>query len=506
MGAELTVAQRTICLVAFDRYDPVELDDEHRQMARRLFGDVDVIPASARRVLGVVLGARSGKSAILSALYSLWRMLTADLSMLGPGEQAFAAVVAPDKDTANQVRNFVAGRCEHQDIKPLVTSDPAGKITLKRSDGYQVVFAVRAASRGGARTRGRTYVSAVLDEACFFRDPSSGVINDQDEFDSVNARVIADGMVVVPSTPWTKTGLLWRLYTTNFGAPNTALVAHAPTLLMRENGPDWETIQAQERVARAVDPAKARREWDAEFGDTAGGLYFSTDIVSRSVEDIPARTLPPRGARVGCGGDLALVRDSAAVVVVHQDHDSDEVVVAEVLELHPEPGNPLRLSSVIADHAEVIRRHGADGMSVDQHELHAAGEHAEVSSIELRATAGGNSGNLERFTHARDIIHSGKLRIPREYQVVADQLRDIVAKPLSGGGLSFASPRRGGRHGDVARALIMALWDLDNGRVDWTEASQLNRTLIANSSLHSRQGSDAMRLRPFGGSRGRDVF
>lgn len=495
MGVELTVAQRTICLVAFDRYDPIDLDDEHSEMARLLFGDVDVIPETARRVLGVVLGARSGKSAILSALYSLWRMLTADLSMLAPGESAFAVVVAPDTDTATQVLNFLKGRINHPEIAPLVDGDPGRRVIMTRADGAVVEFTVRSASRGGARTRGRTYVSAVLDEACFFRDPSSGVVNDKDVFDSVQSRVIADGMVVVPSTPWMESGLLWSLFNLNFGSPQTAIVAHAPTLLMREGGPEFEAVEAMVRTATAVDEENARREYGAEFVAVGGGFYFSKELVSRSVLDIDPAPKPGRATCVGSGGDLALVRDSAALVVVHKERDSDVVTVAEIVERRPQKGAPLKLSSVVADFAETLHRHGALSTMVDQHSLEPAREHADDNGVTLNAAPGGNGGNLETFTAAREIIHTGRLWIPREYQIVADQLKEIVSKPLPGGGISFVSPRRSGRHGDVARALILALWDLEQGHVDYTLAAKTNENLRNNPALHSRFGPDARRPR-----------
>jgi hypothetical protein len=502
VGVELTVAQRTIALVAFDGFDPVELDDEHLAMARRLFGPVDQIPDSARRVLAAVCGARGGKSAILSALYSLWRMLTADLSSVAPGEVAFAVVVAPDKDTAKQVRNFVAGRCEHPGIKSLIVGDPSESIQLRRPDGHLVEFAVRAASRGGSATRGRTYVSAVLDEAAFFRDAASGVVNDQEVFDSVNARVLPGGLVIVASTPYVEAGLLFKFWSENFGNPSTALVAHAPTLLMREGGPEYETIEAQVRVATAVDGENARREYGAEFISVGGGFYFSSELISRSVKDIAPIVARPNLAaiRVGCGGDLGLVRDSAALVIVHEV--DGKITVAEIVERRPAKGSPLRLSQVVADFAEAMGRHRVKTARVDHHAIEPAREHAAEHSINLEPAPGGNTGNEETFTVAREALHSGVVSIPREYQLVADQLREIIAEPLPGGGVSFVSPRKGGRHGDVARALILALWDLEQGQIDITPSIDVNRRLSANKAMQSRWGAGAMTPRFMGGGLG----
>jgi hypothetical protein len=76
LRVQLTPAQRVLCLVAFDGVEPEQLDGADRELAVKLFGPVDTIPSMARDVLVAVCGARSGKSYVLAALYSLWRALT----------------------------------------------------------------------------------------------------------------------------------------------------------------------------------------------------------------------------------------------------------------------------------------------------------------------------------------------------------------------------------------------------------------------------------------------
>ncbi len=68
--------------VAIDRIEPHQLDAEDREIARRLFGDVDVIPEDARRVMVWRLGRASGKTTIAAALI-LWALWTSDLSRVG---------------------------------------------------------------------------------------------------------------------------------------------------------------------------------------------------------------------------------------------------------------------------------------------------------------------------------------------------------------------------------------------------------------------------------------
>jgi hypothetical protein len=109
LGVTLTPAQRVLALVAFDGVQPAALDGEDRELAARLYGPIDEVPASARGVLVAVCGARAGKTRVLGALYSLFRALTADLSRLAPGEIAVALIVAPDMRLARQCLGYALG-------------------------------------------------------------------------------------------------------------------------------------------------------------------------------------------------------------------------------------------------------------------------------------------------------------------------------------------------------------------------------------------------------------
>jgi hypothetical protein len=276
LGVELTPAQRVLCLVAFDRVEPCQLDDADREIARELFGPVDVVPAAARAVLAALCGARSGKSYILAAIYLLWRALLADLSRLAPGEVAHALAVCPDLRLGRLIIRYAHGAASGCSwIAPLISADGADGFTITRPDGHAVMIECLPATRGGSALRGRSLVAAVLDECSFFRDESA-VVNDSELFRAVAPRVIKGGLVVLCSTAWGGMGLLADEIERNFGHPVTALACKAPTLLMR---PEMADLIARERIR---DPDNARREFDCESladdsaawprGDVNGGF------------------------------------------------------------------------------------------------------------------------------------------------------------------------------------------------------------------------------------------
>jgi hypothetical protein len=455
LSVDLSQAQRILVSVTFDGLNPQDLPEADQGIARQLFGGVLTFPQVTRAVLVAVCGARGGKSYILSAVYSLWRALYADLSTMAPGEVAVALLVAPDLGLARQDLNYVKGAVKADpELAALITADNADELVLMRPDGQPVSILCRAAGRGGAGLRGKSLVSAILDECAFFRDKSA-VVNDKDVFDAVSPRVLPGGLVVVASTPWAEAGLLFDEFTLNFGHPVTAMAVTAPTLLLFPSQRNRDAIDREE----ARDPDNARREFGAEFMAVGAGTFFDRDACVVD-EDAEPRTNASRGVNVGVGGDMALVRDAAALVVIHEENG--EYTIAEVIEYVPKKGEPLKLSAVVKEFAAAAKRHGADTIEVDHHELEASREHLP-DDVSLRACDGGQQGKIDTYTRLRDLLHAGKIRIPPQFQRLANQLRDVVKRPTTGGGLRIFSPHRNNVHGDIVSATVLALDMISEG-------------------------------------------
>jgi len=453
---QLTPAQRVLCLVAIDGVDPGQLEGEQRELARQLFGNVDTIPKSARSVLAVVFGGRSGKTYIFGGLYSLWRALTADLSTLAPGELAIAVLVAPDLRLGRQGLRYALGaakECEH--ISQLIETENKDSFTIRRPDDHVVSVECLPATSGGSALRGRSLVSAVLDEAAFFRDEGYSV-NDGEIFNAVAPRVLPGGLVVLASTPWAETGLLYEEFTKNHGDPRSAIAAHAPTLLMLDTERNREAVARE----RERDPDNAAREFDAEFMPMGSGLFFDPSAIADCVDEhLPTVHPPNTRFPASTGGDLGFRSDSSAFVTVRKQFEF--LVSAEITELRPQKGQPLVPSEVIAAGAAQVLRHGGSRLVTDHHYIESSREHLKRSRVMLIAAPGGIEGKIAVFTRAKSILHEGRLKIPAGQKRLIAQLREIVSKPTPGGGLTISSPRRGGAHGDVASAFVLALYDLE---------------------------------------------
>jgi len=231
IGVELTTAQSVFARVAFDGAEPRDLKGQERELAVQIFGRVDTIPPIARLVVAVAAGARSGKS-YLGALRLLHLALVTPLTTLAPGEQAAAIIVAPDMRLARQALRFALGAVERTpDLRRLLRAQTADSFTIERRDQHIVTVEALPATRGGAAVRGRSLVSALLDEFAFFRDESA-VVNDAQTHDAISPRVVRGGQLLEVSTTWAEAGLLYKFWSEQFGKPST-LTRNDPILLAR---------------------------------------------------------------------------------------------------------------------------------------------------------------------------------------------------------------------------------------------------------------------------------
>ena len=466
LGVKLSDPQRVLCTIAFDRAQPKDLPAKDRAIAAQLLGPVDTIPEVARQVLVCVMGGRAGKSYVFGALYSLWRCLAADLSTLAPGERGVAIIIARDLDLGRQTLTYATGAVRSSPrLAAMIVSDGKDVLELKRPDGHHVAIIVKAASSGGASGRGRTLVSAVLDEIAFFRD-NSYKINDEEVFRAVAPRLLPGGMAALVSTPWAEVGLLYDEFERNHGTPKTAIAAHAPTLLMFPSERNKLAVAAEyER-----DAENAEREFGATFMPQGSGLFFDPSALKRMLRAIkPLRKATARKVAT-IGGDVGLVHDSSAFTAIHRhwSRKSDSkllFVVADIEEYKPRRGAPLKLSAVVKSGAAMAKRHLTGTIVTDRYNIQAAREHLP-KGVGLWAPKETQEAIATRFALARDLINEGRVVVPdlgtdadgRVFRKLLLQLSQVTKRPMPGGKVKIELMRKPGSHGDIVSAFINGLW------------------------------------------------
>jgi len=413
-----------------------------------------------------VVGARSGKSYILT-LALLWKGLTADLSPLAAGESAYGIIVCPDLRESRHALQYATGLIASKvELAPLVCTQTKDQVTLTRPDGKQFTLEALPATRGGGAVRGRTLFGAALDECAFFRDDSFAV-NDQDIFDALEPRVtIPGGFLVLSSTPWLESGLLYTMWRDNYGHPKVALCAHAPTYLMRSN--DKIVLDKIDR-ARLLNPKNAIREFDAQFGATSSGLFFDQDLVRACLQTsviIPVQ----EGARVYIAVDAAFSTDTSDVFgwAVATSLASGVVQDAEIRRerrlttIHECGGwvvdrSPRDMALRIKQ--DVCDRYGTNRIYIDQFSDRAFSQLCrDVGLITETITwiSGDKIGSKgERYRRVRTAMANGDLRVCYSDQLHKD-MQECRSYPLPGGSERITVPRTRRGHGDVLSATIMA--------------------------------------------------
>jgi hypothetical protein len=451
-GTRLFQGQRAYASVVFDRVQPKDLPAAERALAREMFGDVDEFPEHARNVAAMLKGARVGGSWMWS-IAALWKSLTIDLQGLAPGEPAYAALIAPSMRASQHNLKYVKGVIERvPSIRRLLVGEPTSdSITLRRADGKQVIVAAFPASRGGIEQRSRSWALALMDESAFMRDSDSGVVNDQEIYRALNSRILPGGLLGVVSTAFMESGLLWDLVEENRGtADPICIAAKCPTLLMRNEPAIRQIVDNETRR----DPLNAEREFDCKpFGRGASTFFDDSAIRLSADPDLPNEIEPPHAGKIFAGFDGGYTRDSTGGCVVAVAADGTIKVVA-TYERTPTRNSPLVPEVVCREFAEIAKRHGASVVMADHHDKESMRSYFSAAGVRLAMTPA----KTEVYTRVRELLHSGKVRIPKSQKKLLRQIGEVVSEPLSGGGVRISSPRRLGDHGDLLSAWTLAVF------------------------------------------------
>lgn len=459
LGFTLTPGQEALARVCFDREQPSSLPSHLREVASQIFGGITEVPRAAQDVIVVVAGARSGKS-LLGSLRLAHLALTADLSGLAPGERAFALVVAVDVPTAEQSVRFAVGALANDPrTARLVTSTSSSQFVIRRTDGREVSVTALAASEAGRGLRGRTLVAALLDESAFFRDAAYAV-SDVDLHNAIAPRIQKGGQLIFTTTPWGETGLVHSLWQSDFGAPKSALVAHAPTDLMRD---DAHTLSMIERE-RLRDPVNYAREFGAVFGSTEENLLDSADVDSAvgGYEEYSRN----KNMKYTAAIDLATRNDFSVFLAGHKEHRArdnappvDHLVIDCARHWAPSfLGKALGKRKISVETLEVdlaeLANHYRVKLFADSWGFDFVEKAMKARGVVIEEAPMSPSEQAKRASLMSALFRQGRITIPNNSEMIK-QLKGIRILRGSGGQLKFAAKNRKGCHDDYAKALMI---------------------------------------------------
>ena len=323
---------RTVMKAAFAE----PMTGEEVEFFKSIAGDRDP-PAKPVRELWVVAGRRAGKDSIASVIAAHAAALFSHGNRLRPGERALVMCLATDRDQAKVVLNYTrAFYNEIPMLRAMVVNETAQGFELNN----QVDVAI--STNSFRAVRGRPVLCAILDEIAFWRDESSST-PDVETYNALKPATasIPSSMIIGISSPYRKSGLLYRKYRDHFGKNSDVLVIRAAT---RQLNPLIDQSVVDE--AMADDAAAASSEWMAEFRDDVGG-WAEAELIERAVDDGVTVRPPRRGVayRSFCdpsGGS----KDSFTAAVAHEE---DGVAILDCLIEIRAPFNPSDATKQIAD-------------------------------------------------------------------------------------------------------------------------------------------------------------
>ena len=195
----------------------------------------------------------------------------------------------------------------------------------------------------------------------------------------------------------------------------------------------------------------------------AAGTFFDPVAVDQAVRPNEVLFDPKPRAQVVCGGDFGFKHDSSALVIL-QLLDG-RAYLSRLVERKPEKGRALKPSEVAHDFAVEMKRFGASSVMADAYHRESMQEHLSNNGIALLAAPEGQSGKTLTYNRAKERLYEGKIVLP-QIDRLTRQLKEVVAKPTSGGGISIQSPRwKQGGHGDLVSALVLALYQMHGSEI-----------------------------------------
>lgn len=401
--------------------------------------------ATPRRTVALIMGADSGKS-LTAALLLLHRALFADLSGLRPGQRGVGLLVAPDTRLARIPLDYIKGIIETSPvIAAEVEGDPLAE-TIRFTRGSEVT--ILPATIGGRATRGRRFVSVILEETAYFRDQDY-TVNDQDIVRAVRPRLLPGAQLVAISTPYRKLGWLYEIFRAEHGRSRRALVLQAPTAVMR---PDKSAASIEDEYLE--DPTSAAAELGAEFLENVSDFLSAADVEAVTDEGVDRRP-PEDGFHYTAATDPSGLRNDHWALTVFGRRGEE---VRQFVSTAWPPG--ISVDRLIGELSAILKPFGLTTLVSDQYGSEVTKAHFTRAGINVQErpfTSSANSAKALGFKALKELIVGRQIRLLDD-PVLSRELKLLEVTRLSGGGERIAAPGR--LHDDRACACALAAGEI----------------------------------------------
>lgn len=410
-----------------------KLTDDERELYTELTGR-EHEPLQRVDELAAVVGRRGGKSRAVSVEATYIAGLCDHSGALAPGERGVLLCIALDQRVAKIILDYSQALFERSPIlRQLIANRTADALELTNG----ISLEVRPASF--RKLRGPTYVAVIADELAFWFTETSYANPDVEILNAVTPGLATTGgPLILASSPYAKSGVLWETYRNHFGPSGDALtlVAYGPSRT-------FNPTLSQRVIDRALakDHARASAEYLAEFRSDIEG-FVSLEVVEACVGDHremqPVAGTTYRAFVDPSGGS----EDSFTLAISHRDRRNDLVVIDAVRERVP----PFSPEQVVDDFAALCKSYRISKVTGDHYAGEFPRELFRKHSISYEVSKPTKS---ELFRDLLPLLNSGRVMLPRNDRLV-HQIVSLERRVAAGGRETITHSDRG--HDDLANA------------------------------------------------------
>lgn len=392
----------------------------------------DTAPDKRQSEAWLIVGRRGGKSRFLALVAAFLAAFCDWSAFLAPGERAVIVIIAADRKQARAIWGYLVAFLSIDLLDGLIVRETADEIELSTG------ITIEIATCSYRTVRSRTILAALADECAFWAsedgsNPASEVIAALRP-----AMATVDGsMMLVASSPYSKSGPLYDTYKRYFGKADGPLVWKAPTWTMnpRLQRDGWVIREAYDR-----DELAANAEYGGEFRNDVDG-YVTRETVEAVVE--PGRvSLPPiSGTRYTAFADPSGgSADSFTLAIAHST--GKRRILDLVLERKP----PFSPEGVVQEFAQTLNQYGVSSVMGDRYAGEWPREQFRKYGITYEPSARSKS---DIYRELLPMLNSCAVELLDNPRLIA-QLASLERRTSRGGKDSIDHPPSG--HDDVANA------------------------------------------------------
>jgi hypothetical protein len=364
---------------------------------------------------------------------------------LSTGERPMVLILARDKEQAKVVLGYLTGILRAiPALEAKIVSDSGDEVLLDNG----VIVCVKTSDFRSVR--GTTVVCAICDEVAFWNFDSDSANPDTEVIRAVRPAMatIATAKLILISTGYAMAGVLYELHKAHYGKDDSpVLVWQAPTVIMNPR-------ISQEFIDEQIDldPEAGRSEWGGLFREDIS-MAFPLELIEQCI--VPGRVELPyaKGVQYKSFDDPMGGRgDSWAKCIAHKQGDR---IIVDLIRAWP-PG--MSVHDIAEQSAEVGKAYGLKRTVGDNYAGEWPKEAFAVHGVSYEQCGLSKS---DLYLAAVPLMSSKRVELPTHDRMVREFKR-LERKRGRGGKDAIQD---GGRHDDLANAIVGAIYLASAGKV-----------------------------------------